>query len=237
MKLGGLSPLPCGLGGGTSGIQAHLDALLQQRGTGYDTTSPDQAPGACSPVWVEDMATARALEDLDGTNLRMSFVTDPQRTCFLSRWERIFGIVNVGAEENDRRRTLTLAWSRLGSTPTRQGIIDQLTAALGAVFVGYHNIPITQATLSLIPWTSTLAHVLVQTQTPAGWTEAQYQTAVAQIGSIMDWALPAWATWDVYRDGAGRQPPINHPPGGFLPDAQAGVYLDDPNLDNEVFDV
>jgi len=79
------------------------------------------------------------------------------------------------------------------------------------------------------PWTSTLAHVLVQVDPFAvpGYADASgvltgaFFRAVAEMNSILDWLLPADATFDWYVASSHGGP---------------GWYLDEPNLDLEIFD-
>lgn len=82
---------------------------------------------------------------------------------------------------------------------------------------------------TLAPWYSTVAHLCIKTRVPSGWSEAQYQSAIVKVGPLLDDILPSWMTWTVYRNGAAHTGP-------WAQDAGAGVYLDESNLDREVFD-
>ena len=233
MQLGGYGVLGggCALGGGKPRLQSIHETLNRARGTGYDTTS-------ASPVWAENMAAARAVESIYCANDRLGNVTDPMRTCFLARWEKMFGITPpYGATDYSRRLALAECWSRMGDNPVQQLIIDKLKAALGNVFVAYYTIPLTLAVISVIPWTGTSCHVLIKVQVPSGYTPAQFYAALALINPIMEWALPAHSTFDWYLDcsvvGGG----------GFWPDTSMGFLLDDfpspsvyGNLDTCCFD-
>lgn len=73
-------------------------------------------------------------------------------------------------------------------------------------------------------WSSSVAHIAIQVQQPANYSNAQFYTAVGQIGALLDPLMPAWATWD-----------------WWLPNVQGGggpgFYLDETDLDVEIFDV
>jgi uncharacterized protein YmfQ (DUF2313 family) len=224
---GGFAPGPTrtGASSGTR-LERILQALNQMRGTYVDVS-------ALSPAWVENMAIARASTDAYESNDRLALINDPQRmTLTLARWEAILGLTPLATDTPiDRRARVATRIALIGSTPTRQTIVDALTAALGSVFVALWEIPFNQIYVTAIPWASTVSHILVQVQLPAGYTPAQFATAASQAGVVLEPLVPAWTTWDVYIDGQG------HVGGGFLPDPAAGFFLDEPNLNREIFAV
>lgn len=75
-----------------------------------------------------------------------------------------------------------------------------------------------------VPWSSTISHIDIQVQQPSTYSNAQFYAAISLIGTILDPIMPAWATWDWW---------VPSPNGG----GNMGFYLDEPNLDIEVFDV
>jgi hypothetical protein len=131
MPTGGLHPHPKRTGGGAPLLQRVVESLDQQRGTGIDT-SPQ------SPAHAENMAMARAITAMWGTNGRLANQSDPDRmtgTC-LSRWEKILGIpVNPLDPDTVRRARVKTIRARIGVRQAIQSMNDALVAALGAVFV------------------------------------------------------------------------------------------------------
>lgn len=222
---GGMSPSPERYGGGVPRLQRIYEALNAARGTALDTSS------SSSVVAVENMAMARVLDAAWEANERLGNQWDPFRmTDTLPRWERIMGLVRYPTDtEVVRRARVAAVFARVGLIPTHQTIIDALTAALGSVFVALHTTALADAVIWWpggstnpdAPWYSTVAHLYIETQKTAGMTEADFYAAVGLIAPILDPFVPAWVTWDWYRNG----------PSGL------GFYLDDDhNLSNEAFD-
>lgn len=218
-------------GGGVPTLKHLLDSLNQQRGTAYNTSTT-------SPVWVENMAIARAINDVWDTNQRLGSQNDPARmlaAVTLPRWEQILGITPSPSDaEPVRRARIQSRFARFGQQVTPSVVSAKLSAALGMVFVALQQTtpanvvqwwpanpnadPVT------VPWSSTYAHTVVFTQKPAGWTEGQYRQAIAPVFPLLDSLLPSWATWDVVHADS-----VN----GIL-----GWYLDSPyNLDFDLMEV
>ncbi len=106
--------------------------------------------------------------------------------------------------------------------------IDFIDASVAVVHVPDGSYPWGTASVTN-PWYSTVMHMLVRTQVPAGYSEQDYLRIVGQVFPLLDGILPAWMTWDVYRPGPTSYPVTGGP-------TAAGFYLDDPhNLDWEVF--
>jgi hypothetical protein len=226
---GGSNPFPRRYGGSPTTLQRVVESVAGARGSAYATA-------ANTPVGVENMAIARAITfDGYGANQRLANQFLPTKvtaqTGMLQRWERIFGLSPAPTDtEPVRRARLAAKWLTIGTNGGAQPIRDALTMALGPVFVGLVNTSLAQALAywpggtpsTSMPWSSTVAHVLVQVQQPATYSSRQFFDAVAGIGPIMDTLLPAWATWDWFeKDSAGN----------------IGFLLDDAmNLDFEVFD-
>lgn len=236
---GGMSPFPLRLGGGRPRVQVVLDGLNADRGDAYNATD------RTTTVYVENMAIARAISAAWGTNARLGAIWDANRMSedILERWEHIFALApSASDDETTRRDALATKLTAVGS-PSIGGILTTaLSAALGSAFVAVEHIDYSAASINVpdgtypwgsvgaSPWSSTVAHILVRMQKPAGWTEGQFYAAAAKVGVVLDPALPAWTTFDFYRPG-----PISSAVAGG-PSA-AGFYLDDAaNLDNEIFD-
>lgn len=238
---GGLSPFPLRFGGGKSRVKVVLDSLLSQRGNGYDTSRD-------SYVYAEALGHARAVAAAWAANRRLRHVWDPSKLTgsMLARWERILGIVPP-TEDSDaaRRQRIAIRFERVGFGALSGELSGRLTDAVGDVFVTLEWVPYASALIRVpdgsypwgsvsagAPWASTTAHLLVLLQRPSGYTEGDFFDAAATVADIVDAALPAWATFDWYRepDSGGTATP-----GG---PSLAGFYLDDEhNLDANIFDV
>lgn len=236
---GGQTPGPWRCGGGTPRLTRIIESLQAARGPLF-TTNP------ATVVGVENNAIARVLDrDNYGTNERMansflpSMATDLHGHGTLRRWEAIFGIVaSPKADEPTRRAAVSAAWTRIFAHNNPQGIADALTPILGPLFVGIVNTDPATGAVSWwpqnplansdpnvpVPWYSTVLHIAVQVQQPAGYTESQFLTTVGAAMAQLDWLLPSYCTFD-----------------WFTVDTGAGVkgfYLDSyENLLRDVFDV
>jgi uncharacterized protein YmfQ (DUF2313 family) len=236
-NFGGYSPGAERYGGAVPLLQRVLESLNKARGTAYNTSNT-------STVWVENMAIARSIVDVWHQNQRLAYQNDPLRmTTTLARWESILGINPPPSDTPvERRARVAARFLRNGQRVMQAYVVDQLQAILGPVFVQIIHLdpgvdavswwPLTPSVDPVnVPWYSTVAKLMIKTQTPAGWTEAQYQNAVAGIFPLLDDIMPSWATWDYYRDGAG------HSSSSWAKDPSAGFYLDEQNLNIEVFDI
>lgn len=128
MRSGGLTPGGARYGGSRPRVQIILEALNGARGTAYDVTET-------SPVWVENLAHARAIADVWDTNELLGNQFDPARmSVLLSRWEKIYGLQPAPTDSDATRRARVAAHvSRTGVAPTRQEIADRIAAALSPV--------------------------------------------------------------------------------------------------------
>ena len=241
-RFGGLTPYPSRFGGkGPQGVRVEeiLRSLNAQRGSAYDTTPT-------STVYAENMATARVLSDIWSTNQRMANQYDAARiTTSLSRWEGILALAPApGDPDQTRRARIQAVWSRTGQSPFTAYVITQLQAALGPVFVALEFISASNAVINVpngsypfgaanavVPWSSTVAQLLIRTQLPSNYRETDFLASVSKINPLLDAIMPAWTTWTWYR------PPTNYAPIAVTGGPSAGgFYLDDyKNLDYEVF--
>lgn len=239
-------PLPFRLGGGGTGVPRKdprvliRESLLAARGTGvYDTSQP-------SNVFLEDEAVARILASVASHNRRLANQWLPLRlTDFLTRWESILGLYpSPTASLVSRRQAVSSAMARFSVMPTYQAVFDACTNTLGPVFVGIvhtttaagANGPASVFTPSgwgigtspdpagIETWYSTVAHILVQVTQPTTMSSATFYQTVGLLGPVLDPMLPAWCTWNWFRNTHG---------GG----ATKGFYLDERNLNEEVFAV
>jgi len=217
-------------GGRRRRFRAILASLNRQRGSAYDT-------GEDSPVYVENYAVARAIDAAWATNNRLVAELSPSRsTSLLSRWEQILGVRPLPTDTvSERRARLGQRLARVGQQATPQLIADALQSELGEVFVAVETLSPAFATAHWSEtgepdmWTSTVMHILVRTQKPASYTEAQFYDAVGRVAVLVEPILPAWATLDWYRPGS-----TSVAVGGV---SGAGFYLSEtePNLGNQVF--
>lgn len=243
---GGLTPFPKRLGGGKPRAKVILDSLNKGRGTAVDTTQP-------SPIYCENIVAARAIAAAWGTNQRLAYVWDPKRltASLITRWEKILALTpNAGDSDVTRRARIAAVFALWGVQPTHQAIVDLLTAAMGSVFVGLEYTSVANAVINVpngsypfgvttnaVPWSSSVAHILIKTQLPSGMTLGQYMQIVALVPPTLDPIVPAWVTFDWYMPGTTSVNVSGGP-------SAAGFYLDDSqtpglhnNLDFEVFDV
>lgn len=243
MSYGGMHPYPRRYGGGKTVLEVVQSSLARQRGTALDATNP------ATIAWLECMAIARAIVfDGWGTNERLSYQRDPRRmTDMLHRWEQILRLRPApDATMKSRRAEVLTRFQRFVGVANHAKLVTELEAALGNFFVSVEYISLANAVVTVpdgtypwgvvvagAPWSSTVAHVLVRLQKPAGYTEADFYAAAGKVLPIFDAIMPADKTVDWYRAPTGG-PPINVPGG---PSA-GGFYLDqDANLDNQVFDI
>lgn len=241
-RFGGLCHYPNRFGGkGPSGVrlEGFLNSLNQARGDAYDTS-------ATSNVYAENFAAARVINDIWSTEARFANQWDAARmTTNLPRWEKILGLSPLPSDSDTTRRLrVGNLFSRTGQSPFTSYLAVQLAALLGPVFVAVEYISYANARMTSpdntypwgivvagSPWSSTTAHILVRTRIPAGYREADFQSAIGLIAPFMEALLPAWSTFDWYRPGGTSINVVGGPSAG-------GFYLDDgQNLNFEVFDV
>jgi hypothetical protein len=236
---GGFAPQPERYGGGKRRAEHILDALSHSTTTeiGVDSSEGTEA-------WIEDFATARAIEAAWGTNERGANEFDPRRTqSMLARWETILGALPLPEDRPPaQRERLEFKWQALTKRPTRQQMVDDLAEIAGGVFVEftttssttgpsyYPGSPFsnpytaTGATVfgDIVDWWSNVLHLAVQVVRPAGMTALDYADNLAAMNLYLDGALPAWVTWSTYQ--------LAHA-------GAVGFYLDEADLDLEAFDV
>lgn len=241
--LGGHAPYPKRYGGGRPPLKIIHDSLNAARGTALD------ASDSTTVAWVENMAFARAIcFDGFGTNERLGNQWDPDRmTDMLGRWEDILAIFPAPtATGYDRRQAIRARFRRfLASTSIHSRLVNVLTLALGTYFTAIEYIGFTHAVIHVpdttypwgtvadgVPWSSSVAHILILLTVPIGTSDGEFYDTAAKVGPAVDGIIPAWCTWDWYREPAAG-PPV------FATDgpSKAGIYLDNEhNLDNSVFD-
>lgn len=237
---GGRAPFPVRCGGGNIGVRAIHQSLNQQRGTGYDVSED-------SPVSIINLSTARAIDAAWKTNERIANIANPLTMPeeLIPRWEHIYKLPFDGSLSivQRRQRMLKIAVLR-GILANKAYIQTRIEEELGDVFVDIEYADISIAHISVddagypfgsvspyTPWSSTVAHVLVHTQQPSGYSDSDYYRAVGKVFGILDPVLPAYVTFDWYRR------PVSTPIAVAGGASEAGFYLDDEhNLDNNVFD-
>ncbi len=239
MGFGGYFPSPERYGTSKPDLKFIADSLDRAMGNAYDTSEQTIAH-------IENEAYARAIIDVWENNQRMTNQFLPSRlSSFIPRWEKILGLYPKPDETPvERRVRIVEIFDRISQLANHTRIYDILSERLGQHFVELREIAVADAIVwwpvnpnPIAPWASTVAHILIQTRladpiNPDAWTEQEFNEAITSIGPILEDTLPAWVTWDWYRDG------IGHPPSAWAPDPDAGFYLDeDFDLDYEIFDV
>lgn len=213
-----------------SNIEAILESLKQAVGTAFNTEND-------SIVWIYLNAIARVFNDIFEQNRRFSYQWDPERiTDFLSRWEKIYGINPLPTDTFvDRRLKLESKMSLVGQSGTLQVLQDLLISILTSdVFLEISTITLADAN-SYVPggatipggltipdgdWYSNLSYIPIKVVQPDYMDDLTFYNTVYQIFTYLTDIVPAWVTFDWYREGSGS---------GFILD-------DEHNLDNEAFD-
>jgi hypothetical protein len=229
------------MGGATGRVKPILDSLNQQMGSGFDVSTS-------SPKYVENLAAARVLAGMNRTAERLGNCTDPDRMSgkILARWEKILDLRPKRTDTPKARRTAVRQKRELVGQPIlRAFLVERLTADVGSFFVDLEYVPFASAVVHVpdgtypwgtvsagYPWMSTLEHLLVRLQVPAGATEGDFYEAAGKVTQFLSAVLPSTVTFDWYRAPASTPIAVAGGP------SAAGFYLDDAkNLDNNIFDV
>ena len=223
-------------------LQRIYESLCAQHGSAY---AQDWPPA--TPFGIEMMAYARAIcFDLFGAAERMANQSSPQGMTadgLLPRWEKIFSLSVLPTDtEPVRRVRVAVAFARLGILNTHQPIVDVLTMALGPIFTG--TIQYTSPNLAAQwwpgyvsgpgglstpaqPWSSQVCSIDVELTIPAGYLSsvtggpnAAWWAALGPAVQALDSLLPSWITWSFFI---------------LSSHGTACFYLDEPNLDLEIF--
>jgi hypothetical protein len=240
---GGFHPYPRRFGGNKYAgnkplLEIVQDSLGAQRGEAFNSDD------TTTVVWLENHAYARAITfDGWGTNERLSLQWDPRRTTdMLERWETIFRLrPGPNDTEKDRRDALVVRWQQFGAIANHSKYTTALEAALGDYFYAVEYISSANAVIHVpsgsypwgtvaagISWYSTIAHILVRLQKPTGASEGDFYEAASRVSQVMDGLVPATCTFSWYRGGPSAYAVSGGPSAG-------GFFLDETNLDNEVF--
>lgn len=219
-------------------LESLLDTLKDSVGSAFNTEST-------TVNWIYLNAIARVFNDVFGQNKRLANQWDPDRmTDFLPRWEKILGISPLATDTLiERRAKVKVKLQTFGKSGTYQVVTDLLNDVLGSdVFVDItHNdsnsanvwvaggavIPggatIPDGTPIGIPWYSTVSYLPIKVIKPSYMDDETFYVTVNQIFLYLGSLLPAWVTYDWYRESE---------------TLGAGFILDDEwNLDNQAFDV
>lgn len=211
-------------------IESILDSLKTAMGTAFDVQFG-------SITWIYLQAIARVFNDVYEQNKRFSYQWDPLRvTDFLARWEKIYGIVPTSSDTLvDRREKLAYKMGLVGQSPTAQVVQDLLVTLLNDVFVSIENIASADANCAIpggatipggntIPdgdWFSTTSYIPIKVIQPDYMDDLTFYETVAQIFAYLSDLMPAWVTFDWFRDSEVYG---------------TGFYLDaEHNLDNQAF--
>ena len=228
------NPSPTSFGSSSgSDLEVMYNDLLASLGTAF-------ANDHSSVVSVYMNAIARVFNDVFEQNKRLANQWDPLRmTDFLNRWEAILGIEPLTTDTLfDRRAKVNAKIGMTGKVGTQQVVSDLLRLVLGNdVFVSINNndsntanayvlggatIP-GGATIASGPWYSTVSYLPIKVVQPSYMDDLTFYQTVSQLYSYLESLVPAWVTYDWYRQSK---------------TLGTGFYLDDEfNLDNEAFDV
>jgi hypothetical protein len=240
-RYGGFSSYPLRYGGGDGGSgktlhQRVFESIAAQRGSAYDQTTT-------TAVGLENFLFAKAIV-WDGyycsQRLANNFLPTKATvaTGMLPRWERIFNAPPaLGDTEVQRRARISAAWLSVVQSNIHQSVDTVLVSALGVLYSGTYTYQAPATALTYwpgastntpsLPWYSSILHVDILVNLPASYTSSSGPTAAwwAAVGAFvppLDAMLPAYVTFDWY---------INSSHGGL------GFYLDEFDLDLEIFDV
>lgn len=212
-------------------VEAITRSLVANKGVAYDD-------GSGSLSWLECHAIARAIAAVASSQRRFANQFDPTRmTDALPRWERIFGIPSpFGRTLAERRREVAARFAMIGRSPHSGDLTAILSEALPDNFseLSYttSSVANTHTTTSVtVPggitttgdgsWSSSIYFVAVGLIQPAWQTDVEFARVPGVVHRLLDGWMPAWCTFDWYRDGVNG----------------AGFYLDeDGNLNNQRFD-
>lgn len=162
----------------------------------YDPDSPE--------LELELVAVSRALTALWGACESLGNQFDPNRiTSFLSRWEKILGIIpNPSLSQQERQNELAFRMRYRGN-PTISSIHNFLSEILGEVFIeilprdntadGY--------THSTNPWFSKISSLPIRIYQPAGMSDADFSRMRNTYKRYLSEFAPAYITYHTGRFG------------------------------------
>lgn len=193
MRSGGYTPGGARYGGATPALRTVLEAFNAARGTAYDVSTS-------SPVWVENMALARAIADVFATNEMLGNQFDPRKvSVLLERWEKIYGITPLPtAAKSERRAALAAHVARTGVMPSYQEVVDRITTAITPVtFSISHHAPGDSGVITSWPggWYVQSTGTSPPTATLTGTPAADYTFVLdIRVGGIVGVATFAYST-------------------------------------------
>ena len=92
----------CGAQSGTPLERLHK-SLNQARGTAYSVSDPTEADGTA--IDAKNYAYAKAINEIWNANIRLANQFDPNKMgVFLSRWEKILGLVKIPTDTLEDRK-------------------------------------------------------------------------------------------------------------------------------------
>jgi len=214
------------------------ESLAAQMGTAYEAS----VNPITSAVGMETMAYARAITfDGYGASERMVRELYPPTATLgglLPRWEAIMGTPPVlGDTQVTRQARVAAKWLQVATGARVQEVTDALQAALGPLFGSLvHQDP--SDALAFWPggsppapnqWTSTIAVLNVGLNVPPSYVDpstgapnAAWWAASGGVQTVLDPMLPIWMQFQSFV---------------LSSHGTVGWYLDEPDLDLEIFDV
>ncbi len=202
-------------GGNSNNIfKAVHDSLNAARGTAYNVEQG-------SIVWCENLALAKSIAYIWQANRTLSLNFDPNHMfAFISRWEKILGIIPTSNENIIRKQALIAAHFTLFSKPpTPQNVEDLLRIIIPDIFIGVEfNDPLNNqgfypggltvpggVTLADGPFTSYLNSINIRIWQPRNhdnqllMTNAEFQNQRSVFFSFLNNYLPAYVSYRVKR--------------------------------------
>lgn len=176
-----------------SSVQPYVDAMTALLGPIYVGTQ-FQTPATALSFWPGDGGKAASVTSVAG-NLATVVLPDSIAGISGGYYGQLLTLGNTNAAGNTG--TFPIA-SILSSTSVTARIVGGVSpdygvgGTIGAPTIAW------SVTNPNAPWYSTVDHISINVQQPAGYTLAQFYAAVGQIGPFLDELLPAWITWDWY---------------------------------------
>lgn len=137
---GGFQPGPFRTGSERS---SNLENILKELNSGLGTAFASNDTNITNTLtYVENMAIARALNDLWECNRRLANQSDPKRMgVFIPRWEKILGLIpKITDSIEDRKLAIAASFNIWSKPPTEENVVDFLKILISSIFIGVEYI-------------------------------------------------------------------------------------------------
>lgn len=212
-----------------------ISDMLADLGSSYSDDST-------STVVAELIQYAKAIEILFRSNNKLGNLYQPQRLTseVIERWSKALNVrFKANASIEDKKAAIAAKLAVIGTSATYQGVSDLLRTIAPNTFQGITNTDWKHAHSSVtggvdvgggvyiptdaIGYWSSVHHVAVKLAQPASMNDTDFYAEAYNIRNFLDDFLPAWTTFDWYRDVS---------PFGFSVVDEANPDLLPVNLDN-----